>query len=67
MGSEIDLDPRQGELEKAVDKPGCLAQKTICLNNTDCESLKIYIVTNPVAGKEYVPYAVFRHVVIICH
>jgi hypothetical protein len=43
MGWEIDLDPRQGELEKTVDKPGCLDQKTICLNNTYCERLKIYM------------------------
>jgi hypothetical protein len=67
MGGEIDLDLRQGNSKKTVDKPGCLAQKTIFLNNTDYESLKIYNVTNPVAGKEYLHYAVFRHVVMICH
>jgi len=50
-----------------VDKPGCLDQKTICLNSTGRESHKIYIVTNHVAGEACGHYVQFQHVVIICH
>jgi len=53
--------------EKTVDKPGCLGQKTICLNNTYRKILKIYIVTSPVAGEAYGHYVQFQRVVIICH